>query len=348
MINEAVVTPPDHSGHRRTARPTMKDVAALAGVGIKTVSRVVNGEPYVSKETRDAVERAIEQLRFQRNASAASLRHGQTATIGLIVEDIAEPFQSALARAVERVAISRGTLLFTASSSDNLAREREMTLALVSRRVDGLIIIPSPFDHGYLQPEVTAGLSLVFADRPPQGLTADAVISDNRGGAYAGVMHLIERGHRRIAYIGDGDDVYTGHERHTGYRNALAEVGIAYDPTLVFLGRPNSDRSEQALRTVSEKANPPTALFTGNTLNTLATLRAASYYSLTLDHVAFDDFELSDLLRRPLSLVAQDPAAMGAAAANLLFERLGGDDSPSRTVILPTQLISRTRVGMQA
>lgn len=92
---------------RRIARPTMKDVAALAGVGIKTVSRVVNCERHVSAETRDAVNRAIGQLRFQRNASAAGLRQGQTATIGLIVEDIAEPFQATLARAVERVAISR-------------------------------------------------------------------------------------------------------------------------------------------------------------------------------------------------------------------------------------------------
>lgn len=240
---------------------------------------------------------------------------------------------------------SPGTLLLTASSSDDLVREREMKLSLISRRVDGLIIIPSPFDHGFLQPEVSSGLCLVFVDRPPQGLSADAVISDNRGGARDGVAHHIERGHRRIAFIGDAEDVYTGHERLAGYRHALSDAGIAYDPELVFLRQPDAARAEQALQSVCSVSNPPTALVTGNTLNTLATLRTSSYFDLTLAHVAFDDFELSDLMRRPLTVVAQEPAAIGAAAAALLFDRLDGDDSPSRTVTLPTRLIVRESTG---
>lgn len=348
MRDEMVEDDVDSSVQRRVQRPTMKDVAALAGVGLKTVSRVVNGERHVSEETRLAVERAIDQLRFQRNAGAASLRQGQTATVGLIVEDIAEPFQSNLARAVERVAIDRGTLLFTASSSDDIVRERQMTLSLVSRRVDGLVIIPSPFDHGYLQPEVSSGLSLVFADRPPLGLAADTVISDNRGGARDGVAHLLERGHRRIAFIGDPEDVYTGHERLSGYRRALSDAGVPYDADLVFLGPPDTKRSEYALQAVHQLKQPPTALFTGNTLNTLATLRTSSYARLRLAHVAFDEFELSDLVKRPLTVVAQDPAAMGAAAAGLLFDRLSGDTSPVRTVTLPTRLIIRESTGGRA
>lgn len=335
----------DGSAFPHSSRATMKDVAALAGVGVKTVSRVVNGERYVSEETRVAVERAINQLRFQRNTGAASLRQGMSATIGLIVEDIAEPFQSNVARAVERIAISNGTLLFTASSSDDLEREREMTLSLIARRVDGLIIVPSPFDHGFLQPEVAAGLPIVFADRPPLGLTADTVTSDNRGGARMGVTHLVERGHRRIAYIGDPEDVYTGRERLAGYRDALADAGISYDASLVFLGSPDPARAERALLATQEHSDASSALFTGNTLNTLATLRTAAYARLQPAHVAFDDFELSDLIRRPLTVVAQDPAAMGAEAAGLLFDRMSERFAASRTVTLPTRLIQRASTG---
>ncbi|GAA2238643.1 LacI family DNA-binding transcriptional regulator [Herbiconiux moechotypicola] len=319
----------------------MKDVAALAGVGVKTVSRVVNGERYVSEETRTAVERAIVQLRFQRNTGAASLRHGSSATIGLIVEDIAEPFQSNFARAVEGLAIANGTLLFTASSSDNIDREREMALSLIARRVDGLIVIPSPFDHGFLQPELAAGLPIVFADRPPLGLVADSVTSDNRGGARAAVTHLIEQGCRRVVYIGDGEDIYTGAERLAGYRDALADADIPLDSDLVFLGHPDSARSEAALRTSFTGATQPTGLFTGNTLNTIATLRTAAYAEFLPAHVAFDDFELADLMARPLTVVAQDPAEMGRRAAGLLFDRLENGPGPHETVTLPTRLILR-------
>ncbi|GAA1817565.1 LacI family DNA-binding transcriptional regulator [Agromyces neolithicus] len=341
MVDQVREPRADGAQSARVARATMKDVAALAGVGIKTVSRVVNGERHVSEDTRVAVERAIAQLRFQRNASAASLRQGQSATIGLIVEDISEPTQSSIARAVERVALDEGTLLFTASSSDDPDRERAMTLSLISRRVDGLIVIPSPFDHGFLQPEMTAGLPIVFADRPPIGLTADTVLADNRGGAQTGTAHLIEAGHRRIAFIGDPESVHTGAERLAGYRDALADAGIPYDPKVVFLGAPSIERSEAAIAAALDVDVPATALFTGNSLNTLATLRAPSFERSALDHVAFDDFELADLLWRPLTVVAQDPSAMGEAAARLVFDRLRGEPGAARRVTLPTRLIVR-------
>ncbi|WP_309105108.1 LacI family DNA-binding transcriptional regulator [Microbacterium sp.] len=334
-------TPTAPPGAGRVSRPTMRDVAALAGVGIKTVSRVVNGERHVSEETRQAVERAIAQLRFRRNAGAASLRQGQTSTIGLIVEDIGEPIQSNIARGVERIAHDAGTLLLTASSSDDEERERALTLSLISRRVDGLIIVPSPFDHGFLRDEADAGLPIVFADRPPVGLAADVVLADNRGGARTGTQHLIEDGHRRIAFIGDPEDVYTGAERLTGYRDALANAGLPYDPGLVFLGAPDIARCDAAVTKALAGTWPATALFTGNSLNTLATLRAPSFQRSDLAHVAFDDFELADLLRRPLTVVAQDPAAMGESAAQLVFDRLGGLEGPARTVVLPTTLIAR-------
>lgn len=327
---------------QRVARPTMKDVAALAGVGLKTVSRVVNGERHVSEATRVAVEKAIAQLNFQRNDAAANLRQGQSATIGLIVEDISEPIQASIARAVEQVAMEQDSLLLTASSSDDPERERQLTHSLISRRVDGLVIIPSPFDHGYLQHELNTGLAVVFVDRPPLGVMTDAVLSDNRGGAFEGTRHLIEMGHRRIAFIGDPESIYTGHERLQGYRDALLSAGLAYDERLVHLGGPNSERAEKALRACLALDEPATALVTGNSLNTIATLRAPTHQHSDLAHVAFDDLELADLLRKPLTVVAQAPAEIGQAAAECLFARIKGlEGGPAQTIYLPTHLIIR-------
>src|SRR6266566_5745110 len=148
------------------SRPTMKDVAARAGVGLKTVSRVVNGEAGVTADTAERVRAAIEALGFRRNDSARVLRKGQTASIGLVLEDIGNPFYSALARAVEDVAHTNGSLLFMGSSDEDPDRERTLTLAFCARRVDGLIIVPAGTDHTYLLPETMAGIAVVFVDRP--------------------------------------------------------------------------------------------------------------------------------------------------------------------------------------
>lgn len=187
----------------RTARPTMKDVAARAGVGLKTVSRVVNEEPGVTEDTISRVQAAIDALGFRRNDSARLLRKGRTASIGLVLEDLADPFYSPLSRAVEDLARAHSTLLFTGSSAEDADREQELVLAFCARRVDGLVIVPASEDHRYLEPEIAAGVATVFVDRPAEGIDADVVLSDNAGGTREGVAHLIAHGHRRIGFIGD-------------------------------------------------------------------------------------------------------------------------------------------------
>lgn len=203
-------------------RPTMKDVAARAGVGLKTVSRVVNGEPGVTPDTERRVQEAIEALGFRRNDSARVLRKGRTATVGLVLEDLADPFYGPLNRAVEEVARTHGALLINGSSAEDPDRERELALALCARRVDGLIVIPAGDDHRYLEPEIRAGVATVFVDRPAGRIEADVVLSDSFGGARDGVAHLIAGGHRRIGFIGDHPRIHTATERLRGYRAAMA------------------------------------------------------------------------------------------------------------------------------
>ena len=338
MRPSAVTTAMDTNGR---GRPTMKDVAARAGVALKTVSRVVNEEPGVTESTAERVRAAIADLGFRRNDGARLLRKGHTASIGLVLEDIGDPFYSALSRAVEDVAHQHGSLLFTGSSDEDPMRERELTLAFCARRVDGLIIRPASQDHTYLLPEIAAGVASVFVDRPAGMIDADVVLTDNVGGGRAGVTHLISHGHRRIGYIGDAPGIYTAELRHRGYLEAMAQSGLEARESWTVLAPPDAAGVRAALTGMLAGPDPVTALFCGNNRVTVLALRELAAMGTALPLAGFDDFELADLLTPGITVVAQDPAEMGRIAAELLFRRLDGEAGPEQRIELPTRLIVR-------
>jgi LacI family transcriptional regulator len=323
----------------------MREVAAVAGVSLTTVSRVVNGATDVDAQLAERVREAIALLGYRRDLAATMLRRSDraSATIGLLLEDVANPFFSALHRGVEDVARQRGVLVFAGSSDENPDRERELIEGLVAHGVDGLIIAPTAGDHSFLVRERDAGVLLVFVDRPPRFLDADAVISDNAGGSRAAVEHLIERGHRRIAHLGDRAELHTAGERLRGYREALERHGLVEDPELIVEGLLSQERASEATRQLVALAEPPTALFTSQNLITVGAFQALRDAGLrhTVAIVGFDDIVLADSLDPPLTVVAQDPAALGREAAELLFSRLDGYDGPSRNVVVSAPLIVR-------
>ena len=324
---------------------TMRDVAALAGVGLKTVSRVVNGESNVSEATRVRVEAAIEQLDYRRDINASLLRRlgRKTATIGLLLEDVSNPFSSALHRAIEDQARERGMLLFTGSCDEDSDRERELIGTFRARRVDGIVVVPASSDHRYLLPEQRARTPLVFVDRAARFINADSVTSDNVGGAERAVSHLASFGHRRIGFLGDSLEIQTATDRLRGYSQGLAALGVEEDPEIVRTGLRNVDSAARGAKELLHAANPPTALFTAQNLVTIGALHALR--ELGLEHetalVGFDDIELADLLEPAVTVIAQDPAAMGRTAAEILFRRLDGDDSPPEQVVIEVELIVR-------
>jgi len=323
----------------------MREVAALAKVSIKTVSRVVNGESGVSPRLARQVEAATERLSYRHNLTASSLRRsdGRTATIGVVVEDVANPFSSALNRAIEDVAVQRGVLVLAGSSDEDADRERKLVSAFASRRVDGLIIQPSSDDHSYLMSERKAGTAIVFVDRPPAFFDADSVVTDNAAGVRRGVRHLVTQGHRRIGYIGDLHTIATAAERHRGYVDELADQKIEYDERLVRLDMQGIERAEAAAIELLREPNPPTALFTGQNLITIGAFRALRHLELhrRVALIGFDDILLADLLEPGITVIAQDPAAIGRTAAQVLFRRLDGDRSPSEHHIVLTRMITR-------
>lgn len=326
-------------------RPTMKHVAAQAGVSLKTVSRVVNREQGVSAELELRVDTAVKELAYRHNMAASSLRraNGKTQSIAVLVEDVANPYSSALLRSVEDVAHDNGAIVLSASLDGDPDRERSLAELVLARRADGLVIMPASDDQGYLEPELRAGTSVVFVDRPPQGIVADSVLTTDRSGSTEAVRHLLAGGHRRIAFLTNLAAPYTAHERYAGFIDALAEVGLRPDPRLVAQELHDAVGANGYTSMMMAGDAPPTAIFAGQNNVTIGAIRALR--RLHLEHevavIGFDDFPLADLLTPGVTVVAQDPTATGRKAAQILFRKLAGDVSPVRTHLVPTTLIRR-------
>jgi LacI family transcriptional regulator len=323
----------------------MRDVAAIANVSLKTVSRVVNGEAGVSAALAERVQSAIVLLGYQPNFTASTLRRAdqKTATIGLLLEDVANPFSSALHRAIEDVATPRGTLVFAGSSDEDILRESEVLHAFTLRRVDGLIMVPASRDLPGLARERHLGRPIVFADRRTAVREADSVTVDNRGGIHDAVAHLAAYGHRRIAYLGDLDAIWTATERYEGYIEGLTRAGLSLVPSLVRRNVRGIDAAHTATLELLAAADPPTAVLASQNLLTIGAIHAlqAREWQHDVAVVGFDDFPLANLLDPPVTVIAQNPAEIGRRAAELLFARLDGDRSPPQHVVLETQLIAR-------
>jgi LacI family transcriptional regulator, galactose operon repressor len=323
----------------------MKEVAAIAGVSLSTVSRVINADGGVRADLAARVHDAVELLGYRRDLTASILRRADrtSASIGVVIDDVGNPFFSVIHRGVEEVARERGVFVFAGSSDEDPERERELADAFSARGVDGLIMVPAGSDQSYLQRERRAGVAIVFVDRPPRLIDADAVLSDNLEGAQLGVSHLIARGHRRIAFLGDRPRIYTATERQGGYRAALAEAGVAVDERLVRSELLSPRASYDAARELLEGADPPTALFSSQNLITVGVVRALVDLGRhgTTAFVGFDDVLLAEAVQPGLTVLGQDPVGLGRAAAERLFARLDGDDSPVSELVLPVRLIER-------
>src|SRR5256886_330643 len=228
--------------------------------------------PAVAQALVERVLTAIAELGFRRNDIARNLRSGRVnATVGLLIEEIANPFYAAIASVAADIAADHKTLLMTASSEEDADRERTLLLELCQRRVDGLLVVPAGEDHSYLRREVEMGMAVVFLDRPPGDLSADTVLLDNRGRARSGAAPLRAAPPHRIRTLLDSLSVYTMRERLAGARDALANAGVPGDEALV---RDRVKTPDDAARTVADlpdRPDPPPAFFPPNNPNPVGT-----------------------------------------------------------------------------
>ncbi|MCR3752302.1 transcriptional regulator, LacI family [Lentzea californiensis] len=331
------------AGERR--EPTMRDVAALAKVSIKTVSRVINDLPGAGAEVTDRVRAAARSLGYRPNLTASSLRRSdrRSATIGVLFEDLSNPFDAALLRAVEDHARRSGVLVLAGSTEDDHTLQRELLLSLSARRVDGVVVMAAGGHQDALQHERERGTPMVLVDRPPTFGGTDCVTTTNRDSSRAAVLELAALGHRDIAFLGDRSTLWTSQERYTGYLEGLAQAGLTLREELVRTGLHGVDVAETATAALLDLDRPPTALFTAQNLVTVGAMRILRTRDLhrRVAVIGFDDFPLADLLDPAVTVVRQDVPGIGRKAAELILARIDGDTSPPVHAVVPAALVPR-------
>jgi LacI family transcriptional regulator len=325
-----------------TRRPTMTDVAELAGVSLKTVSRVVNEVDTVNAELVAKVNEAAATLGFRRNQIAASLRTGKLQrTIAFVTKNSASEFHAGSGAGISAVADENGAHLIVAASPEVVDAEREIILNLCGRSVDGMLVIPAAGDQSPLRGEIQRGIPMVFLDRVPAGLSADSVVLDNLGGTFRAARLLIKEGHTRIGVIVDSLRIPTMRERLEGVETALEDAGFPLDSALVRTNIHSQADAREAAEALLNGADPPTAFIGAHEHITLGLAEAVWKRGNVEPIIGFDDFAAASLLPNSLRVVRYDAAALGRLATELLFRRINGDTSPWQTLVLPTTIETR-------
>lgn len=318
---------------------TMRDVAAVAKVSAKTVSRVFNDDPHVSPETRERVEAALRELEYVPTTLATTFRAGRAPVIGVAVPDIADPFFAAIAKAVETVATAHDMSVVITSLGDDPEREPSIVQSLLRQALSGLVIAPVAHDQSYLV-AWSNRTPLVFVDRPPLGVRADSFTEDDFHGAYDATEHLVQHGHVRVGFIGDDTAIPTTGDRLSGYQAALRDNGIEADAELVVLGAFDRVAATRAFETLERLSTPPTALFSSNARVTMGLVPMLRDSGLAV--TAFGDFPMADMLSPAVTVIDQDPLTLGTLAARRIVDRLTHPNRRyRRRTVIPVDLVER-------
>jgi LacI family transcriptional regulator len=322
-----------------THSPSVKDVAALAGVSIKTVSRVVNGERSVLPATRERVEHAIAELGYVPNTSARTLKSGVGDAVGVVIDTIADPFFASLVSVIEDRALREGMSVQIASTGYDEQREHDQLLRLAGQQVRGVILAPVAREHLYLQ-RYRAGMPVVMVDRERDGF--DSVIVDDQAQAQLAIEQLLALGHTRIAFIGNATGWDTLTRRYEGYRRALEAHGLPLDPHLTPPGVAEVLAARDATASVLGLPRPATAIFAANQ-RTGYGVASELHRSGRIDvaFISFGDFPFADVLKPAATCIDQDPERIGTAAIERLLELMREPNNIPQRIVVKTELHQR-------
>ncbi|MGK9148980.1 LacI family transcriptional regulator [Plantibacter flavus] len=324
---------------RSSRPPTMNDVAAAAGVGLKTVSRYVNGATNIHPDLSERIGAAIEALGYRHNLAAASIRPGRSSkVVGLIISDLANPYYSVLARSVERVCTEHGYLLMSASSEEDAHRHRLLVDRLIAQRVDGLVVVPPRHATTPWATTTAEHVPMVLVDRPTgplESVELHTVLADNAGGAARATTAMLEAGARNVAFLGDSLELYTMQERLAGYHRALGERG-GLEPIVSAGAHTVEDAAGVVAGFLAEGRID--GVFAANNRAAIGAVQAFAEADRRIPLVGFDDFEAASLVRPAVSVVAQDVALMGRVAAETLLSLIAGEAGAPITHTLDTRL----------
>jgi DNA-binding LacI/PurR family transcriptional regulator len=329
----------------------MKDIARIAGVSLGTVSNVLNETAGVREPVRQRVLKAVQAAGYQPSQLARALRRDKTDMIGMIIPDITNPFFPAVVRGAEDVAFSNGYRLILCNSDNDHSKELVHLNELRTYLPAGLIVIPSNFSDLTAQAEIyrKAGTGVVCIDRLPKNWSGDSVTADNEDGAYNATRYLFQMGHSRLGVITGPLHLTNAQERLSGFKRAVREAKLHLSPEYVqeatFDKAGGFSKALVLLRLIPR----PTAIVTGNDLIALGALLAIREAGLRCPEdvslMGFDDLDLAEITNPSLSSVSQSGYQLGTTAARILLDRLDGDSSPAKHLVLPTCLKLRHSVA---
>jgi LacI family fructose operon transcriptional repressor len=336
---------------------SIKDVADAAGVSIATVSRVLTDKPHVSEELRQRVMSAVDALGYRPNRIARSLRTQQSATIGLVVSDIRNPYFTAVSRAVEDMAYQNGMSVYLCNTDENPDKEQMYLSVLRNENVSGIIFSPTRLTAENFA-QLNLNIPTIAIDRPIQSDRVDSVLIDNQAAAFRLAEHLIQNGFRIIGAL-FGSASSTGRERRLGFEQALREYGLPLHSDLVRYVPAKVQAGHKAALEMLDSHTPPQAFYTSNSLLLAGALKAVRDRNLRIpDDVGlagFDDVDWTVLVQPAITVIAQPTDEIGRTATELLLQRIENPQRPARQVILKSQLLvrqsslpSRSRVGLGA
>jgi LacI family transcriptional regulator len=327
--------------------PTLADVAKIAGVGVMSVSRVVNGSRRVTPEVERKVRAAIKRIGYEPNEAARILKGHRARVLGLIVPDLADPFFATCANAVQQTALEAGYMTLMAASGGRDDVERLQTQIMMQRHVAGLMVIPSGTHNDHFAAARKTGIPIVSLDRPLEHVESDMIVVDNRAAAIRVTEHLIHHGHRHILCIANDEKVFTRAERIAGYSQAMRRAKL---PVQVCLTGPISGSLADQLDYALNSSTPLTAMFATSNLLAVQAIRELQKRSVRVPEeialVAFDDFDAATLVRPTITVVRQPIAELGKQAARRLLARLGNDAvTDLAKIVLRTELVIRQSCG---
>lgn len=326
---------------------TIKDVAKYTGLSIATISKYINGGNVLEQNKR-IIDEAIKELNFHVNEMARGLKTSKSKTVGILIPNLEKVFCTSIVSNIENILLKHGYSTIICDYKDDIKLEKAKLKFLVSKMVDGLIIMPLGDDSSIIQETINEGVKVVLVDRALKDVECDVVLVDNLNSSYDAVEEFITKGHRRIGIISGPEDVYTAEERLKGYRRVHEDYSLPIDEKLIKYGDYKVDSGYELLNELLKMEEPPTAVFVTNYEMTLGAIMAINENNIIvpeqLSIIGYDNLQMAKIVKPPLSIVVQPMKAIGETAAELILKRLGDDmgNFPARYRLKTEMLIKES------
>jgi LacI family transcriptional regulator len=323
---------------------TIKDVAKYAQVSIATVSRVLNDNYPVSKETKEKVLKAMNELNFKPNSIARSLKSNITHLIGVVLPDISNSFFMEIIKGIDSVVSKEEYSLILSYTDENFERELNVLKRLSQKRVDAIILASSNTDNKYVDDLIKENIPVVLIDRKIKNSNVDVIVSDDFGSSYMLTKYLIEMGHKDICIVNGNLNVSTGIERYEGFKAAMMDHNIEIKDDFILNGYYSWEKAyERVKKLITDKKKIPTAIFAANNRMAEGAMLVLKENHLKIPDdvslVTFEEIENQKLIEPKLTCIKQNALLMGKKAGQMILERIKDKEANPKEIVVVSDLV---------